>query len=389
MAEFDVNENSDIYYGGDYWNNLQVVREMFVQKISGIPDGHWFDHFARKSDRTYKRALILNCGNGWVERELFNAGLIAEAVGIDYSDTLLSEARSVAADHGLPLRYVQMNVNSASLPDEEFDLVVNYAAAHHISCIDRAFRQICTLLPHDGWFISFDYVGPHRNQYRSDAWEEAWRLNQQLPDHVRQELHYPHLPTMLHDDPTEAIHSELTVEMLQRYFVVEQFTPLGGAIAYPILTHNARLFSLPDQAEQEKWAGVVLDADETFLTAHPESTLFAYFTAQPNKAALEDQAQLSRWESEEVEREARAAANGGEYYSHTALQAAYIALESEAQESARLRQRCHDLRFELDTIHHSFGYLQVKRFVRSSPIRKIRTSRLARHFEGRAGRTPQ
>ena len=43
-------------------------------------------------------------------------------------------------------------------PLGEFDLVVNHAAAHHIAAIDRVFREICRILPEDGWFVSFDYV---------------------------------------------------------------------------------------------------------------------------------------------------------------------------------------------------------------------------------------
>ena len=65
-------------------------------------------------------------------------------------------------------------------------------------------------------------------------------------------MSYPHLPTMLHDDPTEAIHSELIVETLQRYFHVERFVPLGGAIAYPLLTFNARLLELAERARASR-----------------------------------------------------------------------------------------------------------------------------------------
>ena len=43
------------------------------------------------------RALILNCGNGWVEREMVSANVMAEAVGIDYSEALLDEARQAAS----------------------------------------------------------------------------------------------------------------------------------------------------------------------------------------------------------------------------------------------------------------------------------------------------
>ena len=47
--------------------------------------------------------------------------------------------------------------------------------------IDRVFREICRLLPEDGWFLSLDYVGPHRNQYTPAAWERAWSVNNELP----------------------------------------------------------------------------------------------------------------------------------------------------------------------------------------------------------------
>ena len=51
--------------------------------------------------------------------------------------------------------------------------MVNDAAAHHIAMIDRVFREICGLLLPDGCFVSFDYVGLHRNQCWSVAWERA------------------------------------------------------------------------------------------------------------------------------------------------------------------------------------------------------------------------
>ena len=84
------------------------------------------------------------------------------------------------------------------------------------------------MLPEDGWFVSFDYVGPHRNQYRLDAWEEAWQLNRQLPSTLQQDLAYPPMPVMLVVDPTEAVHSELIVDTFERYFTAGQYTALGG-----------------------------------------------------------------------------------------------------------------------------------------------------------------
>ena len=41
----------------------------------------------------HQRALSLNCGNGWVEQEIVHGGLAKEAVGVDYSEALLEQAR--------------------------------------------------------------------------------------------------------------------------------------------------------------------------------------------------------------------------------------------------------------------------------------------------------
>ena len=159
VADLDVNENSDIYYQGRYWNDFDVVTRRINERISGDPTRPWFEQFAKMSERTFERALILNCGNGWVERELLSSGLILEAVGIDYSEDLLAQARTAAAEGGLPLTYEKVNVNTAAFPEGEFDLVVNHAAAHHIAAIDRVFRELCRMLPDDGWFVSLRLRG--------------------------------------------------------------------------------------------------------------------------------------------------------------------------------------------------------------------------------------
>jgi SAM-dependent methyltransferase len=383
LPDYDANKDESVYYGGGYWNDLDAVTRMIKQRISGrVLGGPWFHDSSVWSGRIFKRALVLNCGNGWVERDMVSADLISEAVGIDYSHTLLQEARAAAHANDLALRYHQMNVNSAAFPDEEFDLVVNYAAGHHIAMVDRVFREICRLLPEDGWFLSFDYVGPHRNQYTAEAWERAWEINNELPPHIRQLMTYPHLPTMLHDDPTEAIHSELIVETLHRYFAIERFVPLGGAIAYPLLTHNEGLFALADKADQAKWVEEVLRADQEFLSEHPDSTLFAVFIATPRKAALRHPDVLARWEKEENDREDHARRNGGEYYPRTALQDVYGRLIAEAEESARLRNETVALQGQLNAMRRDPAYSRLAALRESRLFTALRNSPWARRPRG-------
>ncbi len=281
--------------------------------------------------------------------------------------------------------------------------------------IDKVFREICRILPEDGWFVSFDYIGPHRNQYTSEAWEETWTVNHGLPEPLRQDLQYPHLPTMLVDDPTEAIHSELITETFHRYFTVEEFTSLGGAIAYPLLTFNRRLLDVTEAAEQARWIEWVLEADERFLHDHPDSSLFAYFTGRPNKAVLQRSDDLAKWQAEEEERERKAKAVGGEYYLRGALATALIDLEkaerATAEAAARLRCprgrhrrrevgfalrsrrgaacRCRGdgprgvLEAEMDAVKSSLVYSTSRRLLDAGLTQRIRRNRGVRRFEQR------
>jgi SAM-dependent methyltransferase len=382
MSDLHVNENSDVYYQGGYWNDLEVVRHRLNARVSGDPAKTWSDRFRSATNRTFERALILNCGNGWVERDLVRAGFFREGVGIDCSEQLLNDARSSAEAEGLRLVYERCDVNSALLPAGPFDLVVNHAAAHHIAAIDRVFREICRLLPEDGWFVSSDYIGPHRNQYTPEAWEHAWSVNEKLPASVRQDMRYPHLPTMLVADPTEAIHSELIMQTFRRYFTLEEFAPLGGAIAYPLLTHNRRLFD-GSPAEQLQWVEWILEADDRYLEDHPDSSLFAYFAGRPNKAVLEQAETLAGWKAEEEERERRAEENGGEYYPRGPLASALIDLEVAQRAGEVATSRADALQSEITAMQSSLLYRSLHGVFDARLTRRLRRNRAVRALERR------
>ena len=305
------------YYRGRYWNDLGQVVRTLNERATGDPDQSWSDHL-RDNYGPFRHALVLNCGNGWVERDLLAKGVVESAVGVDVSDDLLEQARREAASTGLPLRYVHLDTNRAEFPDEEFDLVVNHAAMHHVAYVDRVTRRICELLGPDGVFVSWDYVGPHRNQYTALQWEHAWTTNVALAPGLRQVMRYPHMPTMLVDDPTEAVHSELIVPTIERYFTIEHHARLGGGVGYLLLTHNDAIQSRSHD-EIDGAVQAVMAADSELTDAHPETTLFSYIVAKPNPASLADRGRLAEWTAAEDDRESRAADTGGVYYTPTAI----------------------------------------------------------------------
>jgi len=357
-ASFTVNENPSVYYSGIYWNDHVEVRDWLNLKISGDPDRYWGLHTRDTLGRVFERGLVLNCGNGHVERGLLSEGLVKKAVGVDYSVELLEQARLEADGHDSAVRYVHLDTNTADFPKDEFDLVVNHAAAHHIAYIDRVFRELCRRLPEDGRFVSFDYVGPHRNQYGWEAWSAADALNRSLPERFRQDMVYPHLPTMLLHDPTEAIHSELIIETMHRYFHVDTFVPLGGAIAYPLLTHNSKVRAEDDDSERLEVIHRILAADDEFTASDPDRTLFAYILARPDKAALADDDQLTAWTLEEDDREARARISGGEYYQRSTLQTLTIRIEDERVDALLATERAEDLQTKLEALQSGYSDLQ-------------------------------
>jgi SAM-dependent methyltransferase len=350
------------YYGERFWNEIPAVAEYVNVQISGDPNRGWAEHFFARRGRPAEHALVLNCGNGAIERQLFDSGYILSATGIDISAQLLDEATTAAADR--PLRYDRMDVNTAEFPAEPFDLVVNFSAAHHIACLDRVFRELCRRLPDDGWFLSYDYVGPHRNQYPYQLWAAAWDHNQQLPEAMRQTMIYPHLPTMLAVDPTEAIHSELLFETWSRYFTTDEHTPVGGTIAYPLLTHNDDVI-----ADPQPWAdeiAAMLAADEELRRANPKASLFAYWAGQPDKSMLTHTDRLARWTEEEDDRERTAASAAGEYYPRTALQAMTDSLSDRGVEAEHARAWALELLEQLQQLSGTMGDLEALRLDRDA-----------------------
>lgn len=312
----DANTGRELYYGGRYWNDLPLVRRHLDRRATGSDDVTWVQSLA-SGGRRFGRALVLNCGNGWVERDLHIAGLVDEVVGIDINNALLEEATIEAVACGLSARYVQMDINTVPLPDGPFDLVLNHAAGHHITHIDRVFQQVAARLSSTGTFVSWDYVGPHRNQYPEVIWDAAQAVNDELPPALRNEMAYPNIETMLATDPSEAVHSELVLTTIERHFDIVHLARLGGAIGYLLLSHNEAIHTAPPE-QATRWITRILEADTEFVEAHPDHTLFAFVVAKPasNPPSIDE---CEQWRQAEDDRERRARSEGGEYGPRTAL----------------------------------------------------------------------
>jgi hypothetical protein len=144
-------------------------------------------------------------------------------------------------------------------------------------------------------------------------WEAAHRVNTMLPEQYRSSMAYPHLPTMLVSDPSEAVHSELILDTMDRYFTHVHQRQLGGPIAYLVLTHNEALFTAPPDV-RDPLVEMVIDADVAHIERYPEDNLFSFLLSRPRPASELDPVRLEMWTRAEREREEAASVHGGRYY---------------------------------------------------------------------------
>ncbi len=303
--------SSSVYYSGKYWNDFPAVRAEINQRLTGDPAMQWYKFFhERVGGRRFRKALILNCGNGWVERAMYDSGVFDEALGVDCGADLIATAKEAAGTRAI--RYRVMDVNTLDFGETGFDLVVNHASGHHIRWIDRVYCALAELLPKDGYFLQYDYVGPSRNQYAASQWEAIRALNDTLPAQARQDLRYPDHATMLSTDPTEAVHSGLILETTRRYFSIEHHSRAGGALAYPLLTHNQGIRELPDDARNEV-VRAILDADGQYLKRFPTRSMFDLIIARPDHESAASWRKSGTFRATEERRERQADHDGGIY----------------------------------------------------------------------------
>lgn len=326
MSQSDTIKPSDgfnYYHQLVTWGSFPEQAQKLNRLVSGDPANNWMAHLKARHP-TFRHCLSINCGNGWVEREMFRKGIFERVTGTDIMAEHLKAAQAEADAIGMPAKYIRVDVNNDPVPDLGFDLAFNHAALHHVANIDFVVRRLCQLLPENGILASYDYTGPHRNQYDYEMWSRAVEFNHQQPEHLRNDrLIYPHMRTMLHIDPSEAIHSELIIPTFRRYFHIEEQVALGGAFAYLLLQEHSKLHKQRDTEDGRRLLAEIMRIDDEVTAGDIDRSLFTFLVLRPNKAALENTAQLDVWTCEEAAREEAARQNGGRYSPASALELVY------------------------------------------------------------------
>jgi len=305
-----INLKSDVYYQGIYWNDYPEVRAYMCKNFTGDANKWWVEDFKeRYAKKPFNHALFLNCGDGRWERDFIDKGIVKKVTAFDISPDLIAIAKKNRGRR--KIKYLIADANKINFPKNQFDLVVNYAALHHTQYINRICKILADSIKSNGYLVNFEYIGPHRNQYPILQWLLAKYVNAQLPEFCQQDMKYPHLPTMLVSDPTEAIHSELIMKCVRRYFTVVEKRDTGGGIAYLLLTHNQKMKNT-SKSIQRKYINKILEYDHKLTYHKLVPNLFSYFILKPKKIAL-DKKTIRKFKKEEFLRESLSAKRRGVY----------------------------------------------------------------------------
>lgn len=299
-----TNLNSSVYYHGHYWNDIPEIAQYISQKLTGDKNKGWIENFKDKHATVpFKRALFLNCGDGRWEREFIDKKIVKDVEAFDVSPDLIKTAKKLKG--GRKIKYHVADANKITFKENHYDLVVNIAALHHVQYLNRLCRLLAHSLKADGVFINYDFVGPSRNQYPIINYSLIRIVNLLLAKKIRKSpIGYPHLPTMLATDPTEAIHSGLIEKTLKRYFNIFERRVVGGGLAYELFTHN-KYFAGGGRRNKKITAQIknVLFADYLLTTIKVIPPFFSYSLSSPNKESLKQKTRVRNYQKKENWRE--------------------------------------------------------------------------------------
>jgi SAM-dependent methyltransferase len=298
------------HYADEYWNALWPVVDYLQRRSTGDPKLWWMDYLRdRYNPAGFERALVIGCGNGWVERDLFDRGVAKRFDAFDASEAYLSEAERARGDR--PIHYFEADFRQLQLRDR-YDLVVNVAALHHAQYLYGATRVLAHALVPDGLFVHWEYVGPSRNQYPRGQVRAMGEVRDSLPERFRTPHALRHdLRDMVLGDPTEAVHSSEIRRALLDYLDIVEWRDLGGGIAYQLLWNHLAPFR-DGSPEAEAALERILAADAALSGTAGVPHLFAFAVMQRRRGADTIGATVRRLVREPV-REAVAQRSGGYY----------------------------------------------------------------------------
>jgi SAM-dependent methyltransferase len=272
---------------GDYWGEFhnkqryklswlesQVVIDYINNRVTQGEES-WYSILKKINNKAkFRHALIVGCGAGELERNLYQNGYFENALGVDISEKSLELAEKKAEEIGIKnIKYKLFNLESDDYKKlGKFDLIIVTMAAHHIENLHYFYKNLYDIIDKkNGIIVLNEYIGPNRFNHSDkvvniinrllSALDESYKKNYLVDGYpVRNMYIRTPIEHFLKHDPSEAIRSEDIVRKLQKKFRIISYRPYGGQLNHMLLTGIIENF----ERENKKTADSILKLLMTF-----------------------------------------------------------------------------------------------------------------------------
>ena len=271
------------HYSDKYWNDLEIVVKYKNKLATGNENVSWIgDILTRfKEYLPFDDVLIVGCGNGWLERQLYDLGIGKHFDAFDMSEKYINEAKELKQSRAID--YFLDDINTMSkIEDDKYDAVFNFAVLHHVTEVDNALKKLARCLKTNGLMFNEEYVGPARNQYSDQHLKHMLEVMSDLPEKFRTKVKFLRPPLEnFRVEPSEAIHSDLILPLIPKYFDIVYQRNLNGGVAYQLLHNNIQEFEDDSNTESVKWLEYLLKQDVVYTDNGRVPILFWYGVCKP------------------------------------------------------------------------------------------------------------
>ena len=270
------------HYSDKYWNDLELVRKYKDKLATGNENTHWIGDILTRFEEhlPFDNVLIVGCGNGWLERQLYDLGIGKHFDAFDMSEKYINEAENLKESRDIDYFLDDINLMT-KVEDDKYDAVFNFAVLHHATEVDNALHKLAKCLKSTGLMFNEEYVGPARNQYSDEHLNIMLEIMSDLPEKFRSKVGFLRPPLAnFRVEPSEAIHSDLILPLIPKYFDIVYQRNLNGGIAYQILHNNIQEYE-NSNTESEKWLEYLLKEDSKLSKENKVPILFWYGVCKP------------------------------------------------------------------------------------------------------------
>lgn len=228
------------YKGVDmnHWESNELINRIISERAYGSEHTNWIDYISDLYLKGKKNLAVLSlgCGTGLLERKIATQ-LDCEIIrAIDFSELSIHEARNLAEKEHMSclIEYEVGNLNTITLPEQVYDLIVAEESIHHVENLEHLYTQVQKALKPDGLFIQSEFTGPDHFQWTDEQLEEINKILDTLDSKYKIKNFYerPRLIDMLANDPSEAVRSSEIIPLTYHYFKVIDRRELGGNIMH-------------------------------------------------------------------------------------------------------------------------------------------------------------